>query len=485
MDEALAVMEQAVLDCLSANVYSLPSAELVSRLDRVHAFSQQVAALELGLVREVDARGLPAAEGAHSTGAWLAHKWRVSPGTTARLVKLAKLVDSSAPQSGVALGEGRVNVEQVHVIASAVRELPVGHQPEGERFLLEQAAVFAPRDLGRLGERLLYVVDPEGAEQKAADQLAKDEARGYRDRTLSVFDIAGTSKVRISGWLDREGGAIIRAALDPLCAPRRDRDDARFNSRAGAGAGADLDAAADAGAGTDSDAGAGTGSGVGAGTGLGTGLGADAGAGSEAGAGVSASAGAGGGQGAGVGAGFPRGPGAGGGLGASTGERDSRSPGQRRIDALVDICRLALATGELPDNGGDRPQLVVTVPFEVLRSQVRRSDPRRRRHPHREFGTTTGLRRSDPARRDGRGQPTAGPRTTPTTVHRTRTTGTRPTRQRLRLPTLRPASPLDRRAPHPALGRWRSHRTGQRGAAVRLPPPAHPPRRMDRPHQPW
>ncbi len=218
MDEALAVIGQAVLDCLSTNVYALPSAALVAHLDVVQVLSQQFAALQLGLVREVDARGLPAAEGAHSTGAWLAHKWRVSAGTTARMVKLAKLVDTSAPQTGVALGQGRVNVEQVHVIASAVRELPVEHQPEGERFLLEQAAVFAPRDLGLLGERLLHVVDPEGAEKKAADQLAKDEARSYRDRTLSVFDIAGTSKVRISGWLDREGGAIIRAALDPLCA---------------------------------------------------------------------------------------------------------------------------------------------------------------------------------------------------------------------------------------------------------------------------
>ncbi len=326
MDEALAVMEQAVLDCLSANVYSLPSAELVSRLDRVHAFSQQVAALELGLVREVDARGLPAVEGAHSTGSWLAHKWRVSPGTTARMVKLAKLVDTTAPQAGVALGQGRVNVEQVQVIASAVRELPIQHQPEGEKFLLEQAAVFAPRDLGLLGERLLHVVDPEAAEKKAADQLAKDEARSYRDRTLSVFDIAGTSKVRISGWLDREGGAIIRAALDPLCAPRRDRDDHRCEPPARPGTNADL--------------------GVGAGTG------------SDAGTSANASGNAG------------AGAGGDGGLGGSTGQRDPRSPGQRRIDALVDICRLALATGELPDNGGDRPQLVVTVPFEVLRSQV-------------------------------------------------------------------------------------------------------------------
>jgi hypothetical protein len=34
---------------------------------------------------------------------------------------------------------------------------------------------------------------------------------------------------------------------------------------------------------------------------------------------------------------------------------------------LVEVCRLALTTGDLPDNGGDRPQVVVTVPFDPLR----------------------------------------------------------------------------------------------------------------------
>ena len=46
---------------------------------------------------------------------------------------------------------------------------------------------------------------------------------------------------------------------------------------------------------------------------------------------------------------------------------DDRTAGQRRADALVEVCRLALAGGDLPDNGGDRPQVVVTVPFDPLR----------------------------------------------------------------------------------------------------------------------
>jgi hypothetical protein len=52
------------------------------------------------------------------------------------------------------------------------------------------------------------------------------------------------------------------------------------------------------------------------------------------------------------------------------GGADLRTPTQRRADALVDVCRLALACNELPDNGGERPQVVVTTDLEVLRTQI-------------------------------------------------------------------------------------------------------------------
>jgi hypothetical protein len=45
---------------------------------------------------------------------------------------------------------------------------------------------------------------------------------------------------------------------------------------------------------------------------------------------------------------------------------DTRSPGQRRADALVDLCNLALRTGDLPQDGGERPQVAVTVSFDPL-----------------------------------------------------------------------------------------------------------------------
>jgi hypothetical protein len=50
---------------------------------------------------------------------------------------------------------------------------------------------------------------------------------------------------------------------------------------------------------------------------------------------------------------------------------DERSPEQRRADALVDVCKLALATTKLPRNGGDRPQVMLGVDFDTLRQQLR------------------------------------------------------------------------------------------------------------------
>ncbi|MCZ7377122.1 HNH endonuclease signature motif containing protein [Micromonospora sp. WMMC250] len=57
-------------------------------------------------------------------------------------------------------------------------------------------------------------------------------------------------------------------------------------------------------------------------------------------------------------------------LSAPTGPDDTRSPGQRRHDALSDICRLALRTGDLPEHGGDPAQIVVTTSYDTLTRQL-------------------------------------------------------------------------------------------------------------------
>ena len=50
--------------------------------------------------------------------------------------------------------------------------------------------------------------------------------------------------------------------------------------------------------------------------------------------------------------------------------KDTRTGTQRRADALVEVCRLALNTTELPRNGGDRPQITATIPYDVVKREL-------------------------------------------------------------------------------------------------------------------
>ena len=176
MDEALGCAEQAVKDCLSTSAHALSPQALVESLDRVQALSHRVLALQLALVREADARSLAVEHGAAGTAAWLRDRWRISGPAASRLVKLASVL-STRPGLAAALADGVVNAEQAGVVSAGVARLPVVQQDDGERFLLEQADVLGPRELGRLGERLFEVLDPGRADRLAGQSLEREERR--------------------------------------------------------------------------------------------------------------------------------------------------------------------------------------------------------------------------------------------------------------------------------------------------------------------
>jgi hypothetical protein len=54
----------------------------------------------------------------------------------------------------------------------------------------------------------------------------------------------------------------------------------------------------------------------------------------------------------------------------SRGSDDERTPAQRRVDALNEICQQWLARADRPTVGGERPHVTVTVPVDALRSST-------------------------------------------------------------------------------------------------------------------
>ena len=274
MDTALALLAQGVEACVESRVWALSGTALVDALDAVHQAKQRLAAVELALVRQVDAVGIAAASGASSTGAWLADRLRVSVPAARALVAQATAVDAAPQPLRDALAAGAVSVEQAKVIADAVAALPASLGPhvltQAAKSLIGSAAQFDPIVLRRLGQRVLDTIAPEVADEADRQALEREERRAHQNRYLSITT-AGDGGSRLSGYLDAEDTATVRAVLDPLTLPR---------------------------------------------------------------------------------------------------QGDDRTAGQRRADALIEALNLALHTAQLPEHGGDRPQVAVTVAYDPLTQRL-------------------------------------------------------------------------------------------------------------------
>ncbi|MGC5310602.1 DUF222 domain-containing protein [Micromonospora zamorensis] len=271
MVEELALADDAVAACVDAAAWALAEQELIAALDAAHRLEQRLAAVTLALVREVDGRGTAVAQGASSTAVWLRERLRLTVPAARRLVDLAAALDTGNPGIRQALADGRITLDQSRVIADTVTTVhtSAGAQAADKAVgvLTDWAGQFDPVLLRKLGTRILDHVAPDIADAAARAALDAEAARAARDRHLTLSEQTD-GRLRLTGTLDAETAALLRAAIDPLSAP--------------------------------------------------------------------------------------------------CGPDDTRSPGQRRHDALADVCRLALRTGELPDSGGDAAQVVVTTSYAGL-----------------------------------------------------------------------------------------------------------------------
>lgn len=173
------------------------------------------AAIGLLVVREADVRGLAAADGQPSTQRWLAHKLTLQPGEAQARVKTADRLCRKAPDTLNALIEGKVNPDQAAAIAKGLDKIDPNASPDeladAEKLLLRDGIGLHAGHITRLARYIESCLDPDGDPGRAQ--------KAMRSRGITITDLGG-GQHRIRGILTDEATATLKAAMDPLAAPR-------------------------------------------------------------------------------------------------------------------------------------------------------------------------------------------------------------------------------------------------------------------------
>jgi hypothetical protein len=199
-----------------------PADELMDTVTEIEALKSSLDALELALVRELDASGAAKQEGWASTQDFLTSVAGGHKGTGPRTVRLANAVDDPvlAPVAE-ALAGGWLSVAKAHVIERAIDALPLDPhlRARGAQALLDEAKALDATELKRLANRLLTIVDPDGEDRRDEQALDRAERAAHLGRHLSVTDDqAGGAWIK--GRCSTEDAALIKATLIPLAKPQ-------------------------------------------------------------------------------------------------------------------------------------------------------------------------------------------------------------------------------------------------------------------------
>lgn len=206
---------------------------LIAAIRRSEARSREAVFEQLGLIAEAELRGIAENSGARSTQAWLRELLNLPDGDAKSRVVVARstarnsdLSDATSepelPATANILHTGEATIEHGRIITDAIAQLPPSVSPaqrtETDTLLADYARTTSPRRLRTLADHLRYRWDQDGALQDEQYQLE------HRELHLTT---ARDGTTRLNGRLDRETGAKLRAALEPLVAPHPDNDGTR------------------------------------------------------------------------------------------------------------------------------------------------------------------------------------------------------------------------------------------------------------------
>lgn len=182
----------------------------------------QLAELRLRIL--ADAGDLVGETAAKDAAGWLAQQTRTKYADARSDLALATALDRDRPVLAAGMREGSVTLAQAHTIHRALGALPGTVDADtiaaAEAHLVEQADTFGPKELGRIGRRILDVVAPEIAEAAEAARLADLEAHAAEHTRLTMRRL-GDGTTRISGRVPDASATRLATYLEAYANPRQ------------------------------------------------------------------------------------------------------------------------------------------------------------------------------------------------------------------------------------------------------------------------
>ncbi|MRJ78030.1 DUF222 domain-containing protein [Aeromicrobium sp. SMF47] len=176
--------------------------------------------------------GLAKEEGATSTTTWLATTTGISKGEAAKLVGLARVTGTHTEATRAAWAAGGLSTDQAGVIMKAIDALPewCGDEERGdaEAHLIRLAADYSLDDLRRLANRVLEVIDPDGADEHLGEQLRQQEQKAW-DATKLSMRRRGDGTTHGAFTIPDADADTLRAAIEGIIAPRRTAENAEHH----------------------------------------------------------------------------------------------------------------------------------------------------------------------------------------------------------------------------------------------------------------
>jgi len=164
---------------------------------------------------------------ARSAGDWYAAATRHDHKPSIGLDRLARSLDLLYPHLSAGVLAGRVNLDQAHVIAHALDDLPTDDltitaeiRERAELHLIGLADHWAPTQLRRLARKVLEVVAPEISEEAERKALEREEQLAA-ERTRLALTPLGDGTTRLGGRISDATAARLRTYLEAFASPRR------------------------------------------------------------------------------------------------------------------------------------------------------------------------------------------------------------------------------------------------------------------------